>query len=207
MLKAHEVLARGSVAGNSGGQGVLVPGAPCVLGEVTTFVANARLANLEPVAGTIVVLDVATRGLGHVVQGGSYKHRGLVNASWQMPNGRGALTRMLHGSADAKLHGHVASGGDLKDVRLGGVGEGSLVASAVGAVDEGVIPNIFGRVFGPFDWVVLGRTGKVSDVLEGSSCNTIFDDGIEEVVGRGHLGKGKDGGRKSHVDNWLVLPE
>lgn len=67
VLKAHEVLARGSVAGNSGGKSVLVPGAPRVLGEVATFVANARLANLEPVARSIVGLDVATRGLGHVV--------------------------------------------------------------------------------------------------------------------------------------------
>lgn len=79
MLKTHKVLARGSVLGNSRGKGVLVPGAPCVFGEVTTFVADARLANLEPVAGAIVGLDVATGGLGHVVQGGSCKDKGLGN--------------------------------------------------------------------------------------------------------------------------------
>lgn len=71
MLKAHEVLARWSVLGDGGGKGVLVPGAPRVLGEVATLVTDARLANLEPVAGAIVALDIASRSLGHVVQGRS----------------------------------------------------------------------------------------------------------------------------------------
>lgn len=206
MLKSHEILARGSVLGNSRGKGVLVIGTPCVFGEVTTLVADARLANLEPVAGAIVALNVASRSLGHVVQGGSCKNRGSVNAPWEnfQRIARAALTRMLHGGTNAKLHSHVASRGDLEDVRLGGVGKGSLVASAVGAVDVGVVTNVFGRVLRPFDRVVLGSTSEVPDVLERSSCHTVFDDGIEEVVGRGHLGKGKDSsGRKSHVDGWL----
>lgn len=116
----------------------------------------------------------------------------------------GQLTRVLHGGANTKLYSHVASRGDLEDVRLGGVGEGSLVASGVFAVDKGVITDVLGRVLRPFDRVVLGRTSEVPDVLERSSCSTILDDGIEEVVGRGHLGKGKDDGRReSHVGDWL----
>lgn len=117
---------------------------------------------------------------------------------------RAELTRMLHCGTNAKLHSHVASRGHLEDVRLGGVGKGSLIASAVGAVDEGIVTNVFGRVLRPFDWVVLGSPSEVSDVLERSSCNTVFDDGIEKVVGRGHLCKGKDSGRKSHIDGRLL---
>lgn len=69
MLETQEVLPRGSISGNSGSELVLVPSAPGVLGEVAALVADSRLANLEPVAGAIVALDIITRGFRHVIQG------------------------------------------------------------------------------------------------------------------------------------------
>lgn len=102
------------------------------------------------------------------------------------------LTRVLHGGAYAKLNRNVASRSDVEDLRLGGVGESSLVASAVRAVDVGTIANIGSGVVRELDRIILGGTGEVSDVLERLSGGAILNHGVEEVMGGCHLGNGQD---------------
>lgn len=68
MLHTEEILAARGVLWDSCGQGVLIPAAPGIGGEVATLVADTSLSDLEPVTGTIIGLHTASRGLGHVEQ-------------------------------------------------------------------------------------------------------------------------------------------
>lgn len=101
----------------------------------------------------------------------------------------GLLTRVLDCSPNAQFEGDIAASGNLKDLRLAGIGEGPLVTPGVGAlVDVGVIANIDGRVGRELDGVVPGRAGEVPDVAEAWGRSAVYNDGVKEVMGRCHLG-------------------
>ena len=63
LLDADEVLARGDLSGHLEGELLHLPGNPVTVGGRAGAVTP--LGNLEPVAGSVVVADVAG-GLGHV---------------------------------------------------------------------------------------------------------------------------------------------
>lgn len=84
MLDADEVLAGGRVGGDLERRGVLVPGAPVGVFEalLRDVVAEAFLVHFEPVAGAVVLLDVAG-GFGHVdLEGAGVFHCGACVVSF-----------------------------------------------------------------------------------------------------------------------------
>jgi hypothetical protein len=171
VLNAEEVLAVGGSLGNLdiGGRGVVV--APGVLGEVTAGVADTLLHDLEPITGAVVGLDITT-GVGHVSQ---------------------SRSGVTHLGTDSELEGDHITTLDLKNLSVGtGLGA-ALVADDVITVNEGVVADVGGRVGGELDGVVLGRTGEVTDVLEGLGLGAVESRGLEEVMGRSNLREGSDG--------------
>lgn len=171
VLNAEEVLAVGGSLGNLdiGGSRIVV--APGVLGEVTAGVADTLLHDLEPVTGAVVGLDITT-GIGHVGQ---------------------SRSGVAHLSTDSELKGDHITTLDLKNLSVGtGLGA-ALVADDIITVNEGVVADVGGRVGGELDGVVLGRTGEVTDVLEGLRLGTVESGGVEEVMGRSNLREGSNG--------------
>jgi hypothetical protein len=179
VLEADEVLAAGGIGGDGGLHGVAVPGAPGVGGEVTALAADALLEDLEPVSGAVVGLDIVAGGARHVDQAGA---------------------GVLHGGADAQLDGDVGAGGNGQDLGLAGVGEGTLVADDIGAVNVRVVADIGGRVARELDGVEGRRAGGLADELVGAGRGTANDVDIEEVVGRGHLGEGTEDDGVLHLE-------
>ena len=179
VLEADEVLARGGAGGDLGGKSVLAPGAPCILGEVSGA-ASTLLVDLEPVTGTVVGDDIVIGSTRHVGEAG---------------------TGVLHLCANAELDAQLLTGSDLQDLSLAGVGEGALVADTITLVEHGVVADVLGRVAGELDGVVGNRTGRGADVFVRTGGNTVDNGGVEEVVGRGHLGEGTEGDGVLHFEN------
>jgi hypothetical protein len=183
VLNAEEVLAVGGTLGDLdiGGRRVVV--APGVLGEVTAGVADTLLHDLEPVTGAVVGLDITT-GIGHVSQ---------------------SRSGVAHLGTDSELEGDHITTLNLKNLSVGtGLGS-ALVADDVITVNEGVVADVGGRVGGELDGVVLGRTGEVTDVLEGLGLGAVESRGLEEVMGRSNLREGSDGeGGELHVERLVV---
>lgn len=65
VLSSNEVLASWCVRRDLELQLSHTPGTPSILRQVTIFVANGLLPDLEPVTITLVLLDIARRRLGH----------------------------------------------------------------------------------------------------------------------------------------------
>lgn len=171
VLNSEEVLAvRGTLGDLDVERGGVVV-APGVLGEVTTGVADTLLHDLEPVAVSLVGLDVATSG-GHIGQ---------------------SRSGVAHLGTDSKLEGHDIAALDLKDLSVTTGSGGTLVADDVLTISERVVADIGGRVGGELDGVVLGGTSEVTDVLERLRLDTVESADVEEVVGRGDLREGSEG--------------
>jgi hypothetical protein len=179
VLGAEQVFAVGGILGDLGGNEVAVVITPGGGGEVTA-IADTLLVDLEPVARSIVFLDTASRGLGHVHQTGA---------------------GVLELGTDSQLELDFLTGVDGQDLGLASRGERALVADDIGAICGGLVADIGGRVGRELDGVVLGRAARLADVLESRLSNTANNVGVEEVVGGGHLGdsaKGKS--RELHSD-------
>lgn len=71
MLGAEKILAVGSVLGDSSGDGVLVPAAPSIGSEIAALVADTLLEDLEPLARSIVGLDIIIGGARKIRQRGA----------------------------------------------------------------------------------------------------------------------------------------
>lgn len=176
VLNTEEVLAAGGILGDGGGDPVTVVGAPGLVGEVGVGVADTLLEDLEPVARAVVGLDVVTGGTGHVNQ---------------------SRAGVLHLSTNTELDADLRTGSNGHDLSAASVGESTLVATGIGTVDGRAITEIGSRVGGELDRVVLGRAGGSTDVLGGGTAGNGL---VEEVVGRGHLGKGTEDNGELHVD-------
>ncbi|KAI6774334.1 hypothetical protein HG531_001183 [Fusarium graminearum] len=184
VLNTEEVLAIGGTLGDldiGGGRVVVAPG---VLGEVTAGVADTLLHDLEPITVTLVGLDIATGG-GHVGQ---------------------SRSGVTHLGTNTELEGDHITSLDIGNLSRSTLGGGTLVADDVLAISEGVVADIGRRVGRELDGVVLGRTGEVSDVLERSRVLAVDGGDVEEVVGRGDLGKGSEGdSRELHFERFEKL--
>jgi hypothetical protein len=183
VLNSEEVLAVGGTLGDLDVErgGVVV--APGVLGEVTTGVADTLLHDLEPVAISLVGLDVTTSS-GHVSQ---------------------SRSGVTHLGTDSELEGHDIAALDLKNLSVAAGSGGTLVADDVLAISERVVADVGGRVGGELDGVVLGGTSEVTDVLEGLGLGTVESADVEEVMGRGDLREGNEGeSGELHFEKELV---
>ena len=76
----------------------------------------------------------------------------------------------------------VFSGSYFGRLGLGAVVPRALVAAEVRQVGGHIVAGVL-----PFGGVILCRSGVIPDVLEALGLNTIYDEGVEEVVSRGIL--------------------
>ena len=89
---------------------------------------------------------------------------------------------MLHRSTNAEADANLTTSSSGQDISAASLGSCALIASDIRSISVGVVPDVCGRVARELDRVVLGSTGKVSNVLKGSSSLAIANGGIEEVV-------------------------
>jgi hypothetical protein len=192
VLRTDEVVTVGNALGNLEGDAVLGPCAPSLLLDVTGWVTDSFLVNLEPVTGTVV----GSSG------GGCLGHVDLTRA------------RVLHLCADTKGHGKRISSLDLSSSLSGLIGS-SDVATEVDAVRSGVVegvdPLLLIRLWAPRTIALTHLGGHICRLAcvgtyEVGGSLTINDKLVEEVVGRcqrHHACKeGKRGGWVHHLEMW-----
>lgn len=179
VLGADEVLAIRSALRDGEFDPVLVPGAPSSAQEVGAGVADGLLKDLEPFTVTLVLVG-STGGLGHVDK---------------------SRSRVLHGSTNAELHGHLGSSLDLSGSGAASALERALVAAEVVHVRGHVVAGVL-----PLGGVVLGTTSVLADVLERLRLLAVDDEDIEKVVSGGKLRNGGTGKKRElHVELRLVF--
>lgn len=191
MTRGERTVTGGSLSGDHEGELVAAPCAPVgVLKTVTHITADVLLVNLEPVTGTIVVLDVAG-SLGHV----DLERTGVLdlvvvglesNAIQQLD------TRVFSGIG-VGLPRSSGDGGDLG----GRTGALSILVAAecVGGNQSGVVTTV------GVDAVVVA-----TNVLPLGSHLPVQDEGVEGVVGGRNREEGGEGdGVEEHGDWWCWI--
>lgn len=96
---------------------------------------------------------------------------------------------MLHPGTDTELHTDLGASGNLEDLGLASIGEGSLVADDIISIGERVVTNVLSRVGRELDRVESSRTSELADELPLLGRSAIDDVDVEEVVGLSQLGQ------------------
>jgi hypothetical protein len=158
VLRTNQVLALRNLSRDSELNPVVIPSAPGSTQEVLAGVANTRLEDLEPLAITLVILDEVRR-LGHVDH---------------------SRTRVLHGSANTELHGHLGAGCDLLYSGTTSGLESTLVTAEVVHVGSHVVSGV-----DPLGGIVLLGTSVLPDELVALGLLAVDDQDVEEIVSGG----------------------
>jgi hypothetical protein len=188
VLETGKVLAVGGVLGNPGGDVVPVVVAPSGVREVGVLVADALLVDLEPVAGSVIGLDVVVRGPREIDETGTCVRDVSVGNLSQTRRNCWFLTRVAEFAVGSQPKADLIAGLHSQDLGAASTAEGALVAARVGAVDGRAITEIGRRVARELDGVVLRLPAGLADVLVGGLGDAVDDVRVEPVVGGDAVG-------------------
>jgi hypothetical protein len=169
LLDAHQVLAGGDFVGQAELEVLLVAREPALVGAVPRD-HGAELVDLEPVAGSVVVADIAG-GLGEVDLPGVVSVPGALGVIGAGLSSYGDRARVVDAEVQVEVEAHnVLASRDDGRLWLATVVPRTLVAAEVGAGEE----------------VVVGRHEAIvvlAHVLEGAGPHTVEHQVWEEEVG------------------------
>jgi hypothetical protein len=94
---------------------------------------------------------------------------------------------VLHPGTDTELHTDLGASGDLENLGLAGIGEGSLVADNIITIGERVVTNVLSGVGRELDGVEGSSTSELADELPLLRRSTVDNVDVEEVVGLSQL--------------------
>lgn len=183
VLKTDEVFAVRSVLRDLSRNVIPVVVAPGSGGEVAT-VADTLFVDLEPIARAVVGLDASSRSFGHIDK---------------------TRAGVLEFSTDSQLGADLVTGVDGQDFGLASGRESTLVTASIRTIDGRAVTEIRRRVRRELDRVVLGRAGRLANVLKGRLGGAADNIGVEEVMSRCHLGNGSESeSRELHSDRAVM---